>query len=318
MVKYIIKRLLLMLLTLFVIVSICFILVRILPMELPTDKAQAELIKDRWEALGYNEPILVQYGIYLKNVLTKWDFGTSWYISTRQGAAELVGSRLPPTILVNLYSFILSVPIGLGLGILCAVGKNKWYDHAIGIIIMLFVSVPSYVYAFLVQYILGFRLSLFPLTVYSLSDAGGWLTPKMLYSMIPAVLALSFGEVASLCRLTRAELSESITNDYMLLARAKGMTRGEAIRRHALRNAMVPILPMLISAFVGIIGGSLIIEQIFSIPGIGQLYVRSITLRDYDVFMLETALYTLVGLVGGIVIDISYGLIDPRIRIGEK
>lgn len=318
MIKYIIKRLLLMLLTLFVIVSICFMLVRILPMELPTDKAQAELIKDRWEALGYNEPILVQYGIYLKNVLTKWDFGTSWYISTRQGAAELVGSRLPPTILVNLYSFILSVPIGLGLGILCAVGKNKWYDHAIGIIIMLFVSVPSYVYAFLVQYILGFRLSLFPLTVYSLSDAGGWLTPKMLYSMIPAVLALSFGEVASLCRLTRAELSESITNDYMLLARAKGMTRGEAIRRHALRNAMVPILPMLISAFVGIIGGSLIIEQIFSIPGIGQLYVRSITLRDYDVFMLETALYTLVGLVGGIVIDISYGLIDPRIRIGEK
>lgn len=318
MLKYIVKRLLLMLLTLFVIVTICFMLVRILPMELPTDKAEAEAIKDRWEALGYNKPLLVQYGIYLKNIFTRWDFGTSWYISTRQGAWELVSSRLPPTMLVNLYSFILSVPLGLGLGILCAVGKNRWYDHLIGVVIMLFVSVPSYVYAFLVQYILGFKLSLFPLTVYSLSDAGGWLTPKMFYSMLPAVFALSFGEVASICRITRAELSESITHDYMLLARAKGMTRVEAIRKHALRNALVPILPMLISAFVGIIGGSLIIEQIFSIPGIGQLYVRSITLRDYDVFMLETALYTLVGLLGAIVIDISYGIIDPRIRIGEK
>ena len=318
MLKYIVKRLLLMLLTLFVIVTICFMLVRILPMELPTDKAEAQAIKDRWEALGYNKPLFVQYGIYLKNIFTKWDFGTSWYISTRQSAWELVSSRLPPTILVNLYSFILSVPIGLGLGILCAVGKNRWYDHLIGVIIMLFVSVPSYVYAFLVQYLLGFKLSIFPLTVYSLSDAGGWLTPKMFYSMLPAVFALSFGEIASLCRITRAELSESMTHDYMLLARAKGMTRVEAIRKHALRNALVPILPMLISAFVGIIGGSLIIEQIFSIPGIGQLYVRSITLRDYDVFMLETALYTLVGLLGAIVIDVSYGIIDPRIRIGEK
>ena len=210
------------------------------------------------------------------------------------------------------------MPIGLGLGILSAVGKNRWYDHLISVVIMLFVSVPSYVYAFLVQYILGFKLSLFPLTVYSLSDAGGWLTPKMFYSMLPAVFALSFGQIASLCRITRAELSESMTNDYMLLARAKGMTRADAIRKHALRNALVPILPMIISAFIEIIGGSLIIEQIFSIPGIGQLYVRSITLRDYDVFMLETALYTLVGLLGAIVIDISYGIIDPRIRIGEK
>lgn len=318
MLKYIIKRLLLMLLTLFVILTICFVLVRILPMELPTDKAEAEVIKDRWEALGYNKPLLVQYAIYLKNIFTKWDFGTSWYISTRQGAWELVNSRLPATILVNFYSFILSVPIGLGLGILSAVGKNRWYDHLIGVIIMLFVSVPSYVYAFLVQYLLGFKLSLFPLTVYSLSDAGGWLTPKMFYSMLPAVFALSFGQIASLCRITRAELSESMTNDYMLLARAKGMTRKEAIRKHALRNALVPILPMLISAFIEIIGGSLIIEQIFSIPGIGQLYVRSITMRDYDVFMLETALYTLVGLLGAIVIDVSYGIIDPRIRIGEK
>ncbi len=318
MLKYIVKRVLLMLLTLFIITTICFMLVRVLPMELPTDKTEAEAIKDRWEALGYNKPLLIQYGIYLRNILSKWDFGTSWYISTRQGAWELISSRLPPTILVNLYSFILSVPIGLGLGILCAVGKNKWYDYLIGVVIILFVSVPSYVYAFLVQYLLGFKLSLFPLTVYSLSDAGGWLTPKMFYSMLPAVFALSFGEISSLCRITRAELGDSITQDYMLLSRAKGMTRGQAIRKHAMRNAMVPILPMLISAFVGIIGGSVIIEQIFSIPGVGQLYVRSITLRDYDVFMLETILYTFVGLLAEIAIDISYGIIDPRIRIGEQ
>ena len=104
----------------------------------------------------------------------------------------------------------------------------------------------------------------------------------------------------------------------MLLARTKGLTRGQATRRHALKNAMVPILPMIISSFIGILGGSMIIEQIFSIPGVGQLYIRSITLLDYDVFMFDTIFYTFISLLAGIVVDISYGFIDPRIRMGEK
>ena len=104
----------------------------------------------------------------------------------------------------------------------------------------------------------------------------------------------------------------------MLLARTKGLTRGQATVRHALKNAMVPILPMIISSFIGIMGGSMIIEQIFSIPGVGQLYIKSITLFDYDVFMMDSIFYTFIGLLANIVVDISYGFIDPRIRMGEK
>ena len=319
MTKYVIKRLVLMMFTLFVIVTCCFVLIRILPRELPQEKNLAEVIKARWEALGYNKPMLVQYGIYLKNIFTEWDFGTSWYIQTRTPAWDVLTSRLLPTVLVNLYSLVVSVPIGLALGIYAAVKKNKWQDSLISTGVMVFVSVPAYVYAFLVQYFLYFKLDLLPLLVYSLADAGGsWFTWKMFYSMIPPIIALSFGEIAGLTRFTRAELTETLTSDYMLLARTKGLTRTQATARHAMKNAMVPVLPMILSSFVGILSGSFIIEQIFSIPGVGSLYIRSISLFDYDVFMLDSIFYTFIGLLAGIVIDLSYGFIDPRIRMGER
>ena len=319
MTKYIFKRILLMFLTLFVITTICFMLIRILPRELPQDKNLQQVITARWEALGYNEPLLTQYGIYLKNIVTKWDFGTSWYIAFRQPAWDVLIDRLLPTVLVNFYSFLFSIPLGIVLGIFAAVNKNRWQDHFISTLIMVFVSVPSYVYGFLVQYYLYFKAGLLPLTVYSLADAGGsWLTGKMFYSMIAPILALSFSQIAGLCRFTRAELTETLTSEYMLLARTKGLTRTQATTRHALKNAMVPILPMIISTFISILSGSMIIEQIFAIPGVGQLYIKSINLLDYDVFMMDTVFYTFVGLLAGIVVDISYGLIDPRIRMGKK
>lgn len=319
MAKYVLKRILLMLFTFFVIMTVCFMLVRILPRELPTDKVQAIAIQERWDALGYNEPLLVQYGIYWKNIITEWDFGTSWYIQFREPAWNVLTSRLLPTVLVNLYSLLFSIPIGIALGIFAAIKKNKWQDSVISTMVMVFISVPSYVYAFLVQYFFYFKLDILPLMVYSLNDAGGsWTSGKMFYSMIAPILALSFGEIAGLCRFTRAELTETLTSDYMLLARTKGLTRGQATVRHALKNAMVPILPMIISSFIGILGGSMIIEQIFAIPGVGQLYIKSIRLFDYDVFMMDMFFYVFIGLLAGIVVDISYGFIDPRIRMGEK
>ena len=317
--KYVLKRLVLMLFTFFVIAVICFVLIRLLPRELPTDVNLANLIEARWKALGYDQPILVQFGIYLKNIFTKWDFGTSWYISKLTPVTDLMSERLVPTVMVNFYSLIFSIPVGILLGIIAAIKKNKWQDQVISIVIMLFVSVPSYVYAFLVQYFLYFKWGLFPATILPLADAGGtWFSLKMFNSMIPPILALSFGEIAGLARFTRAELTETLTSDYMLLARTKGLTRRQATTRHALKNAMVPILPMIISSFIGILGGSMIIEQIFSIPGVGQLYVLSINLLDYDVFMMDTIFYTFIGLLAGIVVDISYGFIDPRIRMGER
>ncbi len=320
MAKYVLKRVLLMLFVLFVICTVCFLLVRMLPRSLPEGSiAQQQVVLQRWDALGYNKPLLEQYGIYLKNIFTNFDFGTSWYIKYMEPAWDLLVNRLPPTVLVNFYSLIFSVPIGILLGIYAAVKKNKWQDQLISTSVMIFVSVPSYVYAFLVQYLFYFKWHLLPLNVYSLADAGNsWFSGKMFYSMLAPILALSFGTVAGLVRFTRAELTETLTSDYMLLARTKGLTRSQATSRHALKNAMVPILPMIISSFVGILGGSFIIESIFSIPGVGNLYIQSVFQRDYDVFMVDTIFYTFIGLLAGILVDISYGFIDPRIRMGEK
>lgn len=319
MTKYVIKRVLLMIFTLFVIVTICFMLIRMLPREMPQKEAEREIIELRWEALGYNEPLLTQYGIYLKNIFVNGDFGTSWYIQFREPAMDLIIGRLPPTITVNFCSLLISVPVGLMLGIYAAIKKNKWQDSFISTAVMVFISVPAFVYAFLLQYFFYFKLDWFPITIYSLADAGGsWFSWKMLYSMVLPVLALSFGSIATLTRYTRAELTETLTSDYMLLARAKGLTRAQATSRHALKNAMVPILPMILSSFIGILGGSFVIEQIFAIPGVGQLYLQSITLFDYDVFMADTIFYVTLGLLSGIVVDLSYGFIDPRIRMGEK
>lgn len=321
MFKYIVKRIGLMIMTFIIILIICFVMIKSLP--LPSieglNQTQQAAREARMRALGYYEPIMVQLWIYFKNIITKWDWGTSWYIDYNASAFSTITNRLPPTMLINIYSLLLSVPLGIGLGIFAALKKNKWEDTLISTGVMIFVSVPSYVYAFLVQYLICYKAGWFPLTMYSLADAGGsFFTGKMLYSMIPAVLSLSFGVIASLARFVRAELTETLTSDYMLLARAKGLTNSQATMRHALNNAMVPILPSIISEFVGIIGGSLIIEQIFGVPGVGRLFISAINYKDYDVYMVCNAFYVFIGLAASILIDLSYGFIDPRIRMGEK
>ena len=318
MTKYIIKRILLMFLTLFVIMTMCFVLIKLLP--LPAVKAMGRdinLVLAKREQMGYNRPLMVQYYLFLKSVLTGWDWGVGEQMYTGLDVWTVLVQKLPYTVLVNLYSILIAIPLGLGLGILAALKKNHWQDHLISTLVVVFISVPSYVYAFLVQYLLCFKLGWFPLTLESLDNASLF-SGRMFVSMMPAIISLGFGVVAGLARYTRAELSEVLTGDYMLLARTKGLTRAQAISRHAMRNAMVVILPMIIGEFIGILGGSLIIESIFMIPGIGSLYIMSINVRDYNFFMALTVFYTFIGLASGIIIDISYGFIDPRIRMGSK
>ena len=167
------------------------------------------------------------------------------------------------------------------------------------------------------QYLFCFKLGWFPLTLESLDSASLFSWP-MFRSMMPAIMSLGFGVVAGLTRYTRAELSEVLTGDYMLLARTKGLTRAQATVRHALRNCFVVVVPAIIGEFVSILGGSLIIEKIFSIPGVGRLTIDAINAQDYPIFMLTTCFYTAIGLVANLVVDISYGFIDPRIRMGSK
>lgn len=307
-----------MFLTLFVIMTMCFVLIKLLPLPAVREMGRdVNLILAKREQMGYNKPIMVQYYLFLKNVLLHWDWGVGEQMYSALNVWDVLMQKLPYTVLVNLYSILLAIPLGLCFGIYAALKKNKWQDHVISTMVIVFISVPSYVYAFLVQYFLCFKLGLFPLQLASLSE-GSLFSWTMIKSMLPAVFSLAFGVIAGLTRYTRAELSEVLTGDYMLLARTKGLTKAQAISRHAMRNAMVVILPMIIGEFIGILGGSLVIENIFGIPGIGNMFVTSINVRDYNFFMALTVFYTFIGLASGILIDISYGFIDPRIRMGSR
>ncbi len=316
--KYILKRIALMLMTFFIICTMCFILVKLLP-NAPIEQVgkDYELIMRRRELLGWDKPILVQYGRFLKYAV-QGNFGVGETYKTGNEVWSIFVNRLPFTVVLNLVTILFSIPLGLGLGIFAALKKNKWQDHVISTGVMIFVSVPSFIYAFLVQYIFYFKLGISGALVKVTDGAWSWTYIK---SAIPAILSMSFGTIAGFARYTRAELTEVLTSDFMLLARTKGLTRAQATVRHALRNAMVPIFPMILGEFISIMSGSLIIERIFTVPGVGELYLGAIQAQpapDYNFFMLLTIFYTFIGLAAGIVIDISYGIIDPRIRMGAR
>ena len=333
MFKYVMKRLGLMIFTFLIIFTMYFVLIKLLP--IPTNALPGqdpEIVMKTLEGRGWitniqpgpngtftydRVPILIQYGNYFKRIVTQGDFGiaTTYGEYLNMNIWEVFVSHLPPTVLINIYSTLIGVPIGLGLGIFAALKKNKWQDQLINIIIILLISTPGIVLGLLLQYVFCFKLGWFPLTM-STSDA--YFTWEVFRSMIPAIFALCLGSIAGYARNTRAELSEVLTGDFMLLARTKGLTKGQAIYRHALRNSMVVIFPMILSEFVAVLSGSLIIEKMFAINGVGGLYLNSITFQDYDFFMLLAGFYTLIGLTAGIVIDISYSFIDPRIRMGAK
>ena len=318
MFKYILKRVGLMLMTFCIIMFMCFVLIKLLPIPITTSIGQdAEILKQKLIARGYYDPIMVQLWNYMKRIFTEGDFGIGVNMPgfINMPVWDAFVSRMPPTILINIYSSLIGVPVGIGLGIFAALKKNKWQDHVISTMVMLLISVPSIVYAFLIQYLLCFKLGWFPIIMDEGTDYLSW---SMFRSMLPATLSLCLGSIAGYARGTRAELTEVLTNEFMLLARTKGLTRGQATFRHALRNSMVVIFPSILSEFIGVLSGSMIIENIFAIPGVGRLYLSSIQSLDYDFFMLLSGFYTLIGLTAGIVVDISYGFIDPRIRMGAK
>ena len=314
--KYIVQRVVLMLMTLLIITFICFVLIRLLPpVALPIEDIHTKVIMERREAAGYNKPILVQFGIFLRDVVTKWDWGLSDKLYFGQSVANIFASKLPATIVVNLYSIIISIPIGIAFGIWAALKKNTWIDHTISTLAMISISVPSFVYAFIIQYFFSYKLGWLPFLMKQGTD---WLSWPMFRSMLGAILSLSLGVIAGFTRTTRAELTEVLTSEFILLARTKGLTKTQVLVRHALKNCMVVILPSIFGEFISIMSGSLIIERIFAVPGVGSLFLNSINGRDYPMFMMLTVFYTSIGLIASIVVDISYGLIDPRIRMGSK
>ena len=346
MFKYICKRLGLVLMTFTIIFVMCFVLIKLKPIDMNTVGIgqDADKLRRLLEARGYLKPIPEQLFLYLKRIVLDLDFGVGVYIPQYSGQPVwgVFIEKLPPTILINVYSSLLAVPVGIVLGIFAALKKNKWQDHFISTAVMVVISVPSFVYASLLLFILCFKLPVdlqLPKSMLSLPDIVSLFPEKglqyipltfnwdlyfnwpMIKSMLPAVFAMSFGSIAGYARFTRAELTEVLTSEFMLLARTKGLTKSQATVRHALRNSMVPIFPSIVGEFISVLSGSLIIERIFSIPGVGALYLSAINatpVPDYDFFMMLSAFYTLIGLVAGLVIDLSYGVIDPRITMGAR
>ena len=333
MFKYVMKRLGLMVFTFSIIFVMSFVLIKLLPIPVNIGAGQdPEIVYGILEGRGWitnvqkgtnnlytydRVPILIQLGTYVKRIFLEGDFGvvTTYGEYINQPVWKVFVEHLPPTILLNIYSSLIGVPIGLGLGIFAALKKNKWQDQLINIVVILLISTPSIVLGLLIQYVFCFKLQWFPLLMSTSNDYFTW---EVFHSMLPAVFALCLGSIAGYARYTRAELSEVLTSEFMLLARTKGLTKGQAIARHAMRNSMVVIFPAILGEFIGVLSGSLIIESMFGVNGVGGLYLNSISFQDYDFFMLLSAFYTLVGLTAGIVIDISYGFIDPRIRMGAK
>jgi len=349
MLKYSLKRILLALVTAFIILTITFFLIKIKrPSEPPATNpgivlsyyntqrlyGNVEMSLSPLTGFGdpiktltfdnngiktvyyiYEVPIYKQYIAWLTRIVTKWDWGKSAVIEPNSDAISIIMDRLPVSFSINIISVVLSVPLGIIFGIIAGLKKNTWVDHTISTLVMIFISVPSFVVIIFLVYFLGYKAGL-P-TMWPTPDQAN--STKALAYIIP-VMALSFGSVCGYTRFVRAELCEVMSSEYLLLARTKGLTKNQAITRHALRNAFVPILPSILAEFIGVFSGSMILERIYQIPGIGDLYIKAVNQNnpDYNVLLVDMAIFTLVGLLAGIVLDLSYGFIDPRIRMGEK
>lgn len=329
MLLYILKRLVLLAFTFLVIFLICFVLVRLLPVSFDSGMKDPDIFYKQMVAQGryylntedgnyYPLPIIQQLWNFLGNLFSGSDrpWGMSYKIDWLASPVDVLSSRLAPTIMINIYSMIFSIPLGLALGIFMALKKNKWEDHVLSVLIMLVISVPSFIYAFLLQYLFAYVWQVLPPVAESASV--GYFSPTYFRSIILPILSMSFGSIAGYARYTRAELTEVLTSDFMLLARTKGLTRAQATVRHAFRNSLVPIFPMILGEIISVLSGSMIIENIFQVNGVGGLYLDSIMKRDYDVFQYVSMFYILIGLIGTLVVDVSYGLVDPRIRMGSK
>ena len=346
--KYVLKRMGLALMTSFIILSLSFILIKCLPFERPVGMVAdqfayyEEQVADgfvlrfdgprseygellfKYQIPGtntinhyYQKPTMAQYGQWLTNILTEWNWGVSSHIKMGVSAISIIIEQIPYTIKVNIFATLISVPLGILLGIVAALNKNKPIDHFLSTGVMIMTSIPSFV------------LITFLLLIFCYNADPSWALPtqwpadskpleERIMGYILPVCCLSFGSIAGYCRFVRAELCEVMSSEYLLLARTKGLTKKQAILRHALRNAMVPIVPSILAEVIGLLGGSMILENLYGIPGIGRLYTTALTSKDYNVLFVDMAVFTTISLLAGVVLDISYGFIDPRIRMGAK
>ncbi len=303
--KYILKRLFFGLVTLFALAAITFFLMHEIPgspFAGETSHVSAAVREKLISHYGLDKSTGEQFVIYLGNAL-KGDFGTSL---NRKGmmVADIISNGLPVTAALGACAFGLAIFVGILLGTVAAFTKRRWVSSCVTFFATVGVSVPGFLFALFLMVIFGLLLDWLPLV--GLTSWKHYIMPS---------IALALGPIANICRLTRSSLQEQLRQDYMVLARSKGTSQIKVIVRHALKNAMIPVVTSAGPLLATLLTGSFVVESMFSIPGIGAEFVNSVSSRDYTMIMALTIMYGAMIIVAGILTDIISAMLDPRVRL---
>ena len=305
MVKYVIKRLLMLILVVLGVTVLIFSLMHFVPGDpaqlILGSTADLEDIEALRESMGLNDPFIVQLGRYMYNVFLKFDFGSSYY-SGKTVTSELI-TRMPYTLILGFASIILTLIVGVPLGILAAVKHNRPMDYISMIIALIGVSMPGFWIGLLLVIVFALNLGILPAT--GVDTWTGYILP---------VIATSLGALGGLARQSRSSMLEVINSDYNVTARAKGLSEREIIVKHALPNALLPIITIAGSQLSNIFGGSVVIETVFSIPGVGMYMVQAISSRDYPAVEGAVIILSIIFSIIMLLVDLAYAFIDPRIK----
>jgi oligopeptide transport system permease protein len=304
--KYIIRRLLSLIPTMFIIVTLSFFLIRFAPGgPFSSEKNVPEqVLQNLLKKYHMNEPLGQQYLQYLGDVL-KGDFGPSFRYRDST-VNELIGGSLPISMLLGTIALLSATVVGIGVGIISSLKQNHWQDYTAMSIAVVGISIPLFVIGPVLQLVFAMKLHVLPLS--------GWITGRNgIWALILPALTLSFPYFAYIARLSRASILEVLRSDYVRTARAKGLAERDVIVKHVLKGGLLPVVSYLGPAFSGIITGSIVVESIFAIPGVGRIFVQSALNRDYTLIMGEVIIYSLILVVMNFAVDIIYGFLDPRI-----
>lgn len=304
--RFILKRLLVAIPTIFVIITLSFFLARTAPGgPFDADAALEPEIRANLEAAyGLDKPLFVQYVTYLGNIL-QGDLGPS-VIYKDYSVNELIGIGLPVSLQLGLISILVALVFGGILGIIAALRQNSWVDYSVMAVAMTGIAVPSFVVAPVLTLFLGLYLNWLPIA--------GW-NDGALANMVLPVIALALPQVAILARLTRGGMIEVLRSNYVRTARAKGLSEMKVVRRHALRSALLPIVSYLGPAIAGIVTGAVVVEQIFSLPGMGRYFIQGALNRDYTLVLGIVIVFAAAVVLMNLVADILYSWLDPKVRM---
>lgn len=306
MFKYILKRLFISLLTILVLVTIVFILVRLMPGDpFASDKLTPEIRLNLERYYGFDKPLIVQYITYIKNLLIG-DFGYSMkYVN--QSVNSIIADSFPYSFDLGMRGLSISISLGIVLGLIAALNRGKSLDYVSIIIAIIGTSVPDFIIGGLLQYFFGIKWGMFPVAQYK----------GLEYTVLPSI-ALGFYTLAMVSRLMRASMLEVVQQDYIKTAKSKGISKFRITYKHQIRNAIMPVVTVLGPTVASVLTGTFVIESIFAIPGMGKYYVQSVQNLDYTLILGMTVFYGAFLVVANMIVDILYGMIDPRIRIAGR